>query len=307
MILCCGEALIDFLPRKGADGSDVYQPFNGGSIYNTAVALGRLGKPVGLFTGISKDFFGDGLIDGLKAAGVSLKFIRRTDRHTTLAMVKFFDGQARYSFIDEGSAGRMVEKRDIPKLTKAITAVHFGSMSLIDEPCGTTYETLVKRAAKTTTICFDPNIRPSLVRDKKKYLARIYRLMALADIVKVSDEDILWMTGSKDFKKVAKSFLRKGAKIVAVTRGGEGCEILTRKIHISITAPKVIVADTVGAGDTFSAGFYAQLSTAGLLNKKSLAAIEESQLREAATFAMKAAAITVSRPGANPPWANEMA
>jgi fructokinase len=306
MILCCGEALIDFLPRKGADGADVYQPFNGGSIYNTAVALGRQGQAVGLFTGISRDFFGDGLIEGLTAAGVSLKFIKRKDRHTTLALVKLLDGQARYSFIDEGSAGRMVEKRDIPKLTKAITAIHFGSFSIIDEPCGTTYETLVKRASKTCAICFDPNIRPTLVKNRKMYLARIYRLMAFADIVKISDEDVLWMTGSRDLTKAAKKFMRKGAKIVVVTRGGEGCEILTRKIHTSLNAPKVIVADTVGAGDTFSAGFYTQLERAGLLNKKSLATISEDQLRGAATFAMRAAAITVSRPGANPPWAKEM-
>ena len=306
MILCCGEALIDFLPRKGAGGEDVYQPFNGGSVYNTAIALGRLGHGVGLFTGISTDFFGDALMDGLAAAGVSPKYVKRKDRHTTLALVKLIDGQARYSFIDEGSAGRMVEKRDIPKLTKSITAIHFGSFSIIDEPCGSTYETLVKRAAKTCAICFDPNIRPTLVKDRKKYLARIYRLMALADIVKISDEDILWMTGSRDLVTAGRKFLRRGAKIVAITRGGEGCELMARKIHISLDAPKVAVADTVGAGDTFSAGFYAQLEIAGLLNKKSLSAISEAQLRDAAEFAMRAAAITVSRPGADPPWRAEM-
>ena len=306
MILCCGEALIDMLPRKGADGADVYQPFNGGSVYNTAIALGRLGTPTGFFAGISEDFFGDGLLDGLVSAGVSTKYIRRKDLHTTLALVKLADGHARYSFIDEGSAGRMLEKRDLPKLSKALTALHFGSISLIPEPSGGTYETLLKKASKTCVISLDPNIRPTVIKDKKKHLARLKRLMARADLIKISDEDVKWMTGKQEFAKVAKVWLRNGAKIVAITRGGEGVEVFTRQHSLSLSAPKVKIADTVGAGDTFTAGFLTYLNRNALLTKKAMASIAATQLMHAAEFAMKAAAVTVSRQGADPPWAHEV-
>jgi fructokinase len=306
MILCCGEALIDMLPRKGGDGADVYQPFNGGSVYNTAIALGRLGTPTGFFAGLSTDFFGDSLAEGLTVAGVSQKFIRRKDLHTTIALVKLTDGHARYSFIDEGSAGRMLEKRDIPKIPRSVAALHFGSISLIPEPSGGTYEALLKKAAKSHVISLDPNIRPTVIKDKKKHLARLKRLMAKADLVKISDEDVKWMTGKQEFAKVAKAWLKDGAKIVAITRGGEGVEVFTKLHALSLAAPKVKVADTVGAGDTFTAGFLTYLHRNGLLTKKAMASIEATQLMHAAEFAMKAAAVTVSRFGADPPWANEV-
>ncbi len=307
MILCCGEALMDCLPRKGADGADVFQPVNGGSVYNTTIALGRLGDEVGLFAGISRDFFGDSLREGLKASHVSDKYLRLKDQHTTLAMVKLENGQARYSFIDDASAGRMLVRKDLPTLPKGITALHFGSISLIPEPCGSTYETLLKRAAKTRVISLDPNIRPTLIHNKPKHLKRLGRLMALADIVKISDEDVHWMTGGHDFAKAAKAWLKKGAKIVAITRGGAGCMVFTTRFSFETASPPVTVADTVGAGDTFTAGLLHYLNSTGLLHKKALAAIDEEALKAAAAYAMRAAAITVSRPGADPPWAHEMA
>ncbi len=306
MILCCGEALIDFLPRKGTDGADVFQPFNGGSVYNTAIALGRLGQKVGLFAGISQDFFGDSLMDGLKASNVDLKYCRRKPNHTTLAFVKLTDGHARYSFIDDASAGRNLVKSDLPKLPAAVRALHFGSISLIPEPCGGTYEALLKREAKSRVISIDPNIRATLIKDKKKHLTRLYRLMALADIVKISDEDVVWMTGKKNFAAVAKQWLRAGAKIVAITKGGEGVEVFTKRFQFTASAPKVKIADTVGAGDTFTAGLLTHLSRHKQLSKKAIAAIAEDDLQAAATFAMKAAAVTVSRPGADPPWDTEV-
>jgi fructokinase len=306
MILCCGEALIDMLPRKGADGADVYQPFLGGSVFNTAVAIGRLGAPVGFFAGVANDFFGDSLMDGLKAAGVATKHVKRKNRHTTLALVKLTDGHARYAFMNEGTADRMLEKRDIPTLPAAVKALHFGSISLIPEPCGGTYESLLTKASKSRVISIDPNIRPTLITDKAKHLKRLKRLMAKADIIKISDEDVKWMTGASNFKKVAHTWLKSGAKIVAITLGGEGCQIFTKSIAFTLEAPKVRVADTVGAGDTFTAGFLTHLHHNKRLSKEAVASLDETSLRAAATFAMKCAAVTVSRPGADPPWAKEV-
>ena len=306
MILCCGEALIDFLPRKGADGAFVYQPFNGGSIYNTAIALGRLDVATGFLGGVSNDFFGDNLAEGLSASKVSLRYVVRKALHTTLAFVKLVDGHARYSFIDEISAARNFAKKDLPKLPKSVEALHFGSISLIPEPCGGTYEALLKREYKTRVICVDPNIRASLVHEKKKHMIRLHDMMAKADIVKISDEDVLWMTKGKNFAKFAKTCLKRGAKIVAITKGGEGSEIYTSRYTFKMNVPRVKIVDTVGAGDTFTAGLLANLSKSKLLTKEKLAVIDEASLRTAVAFAMKAAAVTVSRAGADPPWSIEM-
>jgi fructokinase len=197
-------------------------------------------------------------------------------------------------------------KSDIPKLPKTTEALHFGSISLIPEPCGSTYETLLKREAKHRVISLDPNIRAGLIKDKKRHLVRLHRFIALSDIVKISDEDVFWMTGKKDLARAARKWLKLGAKIVAITKGGEGVEIYTRRFGFAADAPPVKVADTVGAGDTFTAGFLYHLSTHQHLSKQALTSIHETDLMEAAAYAMRAAAVTVSRPGADPPWQREM-
>lgn len=307
MIICCGEALIDFLPRNSFDGADVYQPFNGGSIFNTAIALGRLGIATGYFGGLSRDFFGDMLAEGLKASHVDLKLVKRSDWPSTLAFVKLTDGHARYSFFDENSAGRMLTKSDIPKLPVKVKALHFGSISLIPDPGGATLEAFLTSASKTRVISLDPNIRPGFIKDRKAYLARLYRLIARADILKISDEDIAWITGSKDFAKTAKNWLKAGAKVVVVTRGGEGVQAYTARGSVSVPPVIVKVADTVGAGDTFTAGFLAHLTKNQQLEKQKLTVIGDDALRAALEFAARAAAVTVSRPGADPPWAGELA
>lgn len=307
MILCAGEALIDFLPRKTAEGAMAYQPFCGGSVYNTAIALGRLGVPVGLFTGLSTDFFGDMLRDGLKASKVSLAYTEAWDRPSTLAFVKLDRGHARYSFFDDNSAGRMLTKRDLPKLDKKVQALHFGSISLIPEPGGDALEQLMAREAKARVICLDPNIRPGMIKDRRRHMARLTRMIAMADIVKMSDEDVLWMTCKDDAKAAARKWLKLGAKVVLVTRGSKGVEAFTAAHTLSRPAEKVKVADTVGAGDTFTAGFLAALRAMKLLDKKKLAELGAANLSTALGFAARAAAITCSRPGADPPWAKELA
>lgn len=307
MIVCCGEALIDFLPRKSEAGADVYQPFNGGSIFNTAIALGRLGIDTGFYTGISNDFFGDSLLAGLRDSKVDTRFVKRSDWPSTLAFVKLSDGHARYSFFDENSSMRMLTKKDLPKFPAKVKALHFGSISLIPEPGGGTLEALMKRERKSRVICVDPNIRPGFIKNRKSHLARLARLIAMADIVKISDEDIAWMTGSKDIAKAARKWLKAGAKVVAITKGGEGVEAFTAKGTVALPATKVKVADTVGAGDTFTAGLLTALLKAKVLDKKALATLSLETLKDALAFAARAAAVTVSRPGADPPWAHELA
>ena len=306
MIVCCGEALIDMLPRTSKEGAAFYQPLNGGSIFNTAIALGRLGIITGFFSGLSTDFFGESLVAGLKASNVDLKYTKIWDRPSTLAFVKLDNGQARYSFFDDNSAGRMITTKDLPKLAADVNALHFGSFSLVPEPGASTLEALMAREAERRVICLDPNIRETLIKDRRGYLERINRLIAMCDILKISDEDITWITGKTDLAVAARKWLNAGAKVVVITRGENGVEVFTKGLSFKQPSVSVKVVDTVGAGDTFTAGFLASLQKAGKLNKAAVAYLDEASLRNAVTYAARAAAVTVSRAGANPPWLHEL-
>ena len=129
MIVTCGEALIDMLPRKGADGAAVFQPFAGGSVFNVAIGLGRLGVPTGFFGGLSTDFFGTTLREALEKSRVDVSFANLSDRPTTLAFVTLIDGQARYAFFDEHSAGRMLTDADLPAFPAALRALSISARS----------------------------------------------------------------------------------------------------------------------------------------------------------------------------------
>jgi fructokinase len=221
--------------------------------------------------------------------------------------VKLENGHARYSFFDDNSAGRMLTRRDLPRLSTEVEALHFGSISLIPDPGAATFEALMARETRKRVICLDPNIRSGQIKDRRSYLARINRLTAMTDILKISDEDVQWIAGSDDLPRFARSALRRGARLVVVTRGGKGVEVFSKRFHFAQPARTVSVADTVGAGDTFTAGLLAALRKVGKLTKVALATIDQDSLGEATVYAARAAAVTVSRPGADPPWAHEMA
>ena len=307
IILCCGEALIDFLPRETRSGDLAFQPFSGGSIFNTAVALGRLGVPSGFLGGMSEDFFGDQLRDSLKASLVDYSYSPVSGRYTMAAFVKLEEGQARYTFIEEGSACRMLSKVQLPVLGETVGTLHFGSISILFEPCAETLEYLCRREHAGKVISFDPNIRAGLIKDRTAHLARIGRFAAMADIVKMSDEDLAWMAPGADPEAFATDWLAKGAKVVIVTRGSEGAIAFINGGKTEAPAATGKVADTVGAGDTFTAGVLTYLHRNDLLTKASIAALSLEHLKGAIDLAARAAAITVSRPGADPPWSHELA
>ncbi len=301
MILCCGEALIDMLPRQTSDGSNVFAPHAGGSVFNTAIALGRLNAPVQFFSGLSSDLFGDILQAELKASGVDSSPAAISTRPTTLAFVTLTDGHASYAFYDENTAGRMLALDDLPQTDAE--ALFFGGISLVVEPCSSTYEALMLREAPQKVTMIDPNIRPSFITDEAGYRARMNRMLAAADIIKTSDEDLEWITGDTD---AAPLFETTRAQVILLTRGGDGVTVLTRKGQVNVPAERAKVVDTVGAGDTFSAGFMAHLQNAEMLTKNGIADASLDDLAAAAAFGAKVAAITVSRAGANPPWAAEL-
>lgn len=306
MIVCCGEALIDMLPRLTAEGEAAFVPHVGGAVFNTAIALGRLGTKVGFFTGISTDFFGAMLRDALVESKVETRFAHISNNPTTLAFVQLFDGQASYAFFDENSAGRMLLEKDMPVIDDGVEAMHFSCISLIPEPGGSTYESLMLREHGKRVMMLDPNIRKDFIPDKASHMARLRRMIALADIVKLSDEDLAWFGETGTDTEIARRWLTMGPKLVAITHGSKGAKGYTDRFEISVPAPAVTVADTVGAGDTFNAGILASLSRMGLLTKDAISRLTEEDVTEALAFAARIAAVTVSRAGANPPWAHEL-
>ncbi|MCC0038141.1 MAG: carbohydrate kinase [Brucellaceae bacterium] len=306
MILCCGEALIDFLPRQTATGEPAFAPYVGGAVFNTAIALGRLEVPVRFFSGLSTDFFGEQLRQALTDSGVGLDHVRFSDRPTTLAFVKLVDGHASYAFFDESSAGRMLTEDDLPVLPADVAALHFSCISLIPEPCGSTYEALMRREHGSRVIMLDPNIRAAFITNKPRHLERMLRMISMADIVKLSDEDLAWFGESGPEEEIARRWLAMGPRLVILTHGGRGATAYSAAHSVTVGARRVTVVDTVGAGDTFNAGLLASLHDNALLTKTAVAELSKEAIAAALDFAAQAAAVTVSRAGANPPRRQEL-
>ncbi|WP_170367402.1 carbohydrate kinase family protein [Ruegeria arenilitoris] len=308
MILCCGEALIDMIAEPTVSGAQGFVPHSGGAVFNTAIALGRLGAPAGMLTGLSRDMFGQQLAQALKDSHVDGSQVVLSDRPTTLAFVQLQDGHATYSFVDENSAGRMLRPEDMPDQLTATSALYFGGISLACEPCADAYAALLDRHGAERAVMIDPNIRPGFIQDQTRYRTRLNRMIAQADIVKVSDEDLDWIVpGPETLEEKVPLLLQAGPAVVIVTRGSQGATgYLADGRTVSVPVTPVQVVDTVGAGDTFNAGVLAQLHRAGLLTKQALRAISPDDLRAALELGGKVAAVTVSRAGANPPWAHEL-
>lgn len=301
MILCSGESLIDMVPENGT-----FRPLAGGAVYNTTVALGRLGEDVAYLWPISRDSFGEMLLAPLNEAGINIDLCPRTDRLTTLALVTLDQGEAVYSFYDEGSAGRMLSPDDIPALPDHITAIFAGGISLVPDPCGAAIETLIEQNHTKLPVFLDPNIRPFFIQDAPAFRARLNRIIPQCDIVKLSSDDLAWLYPDLGAPEAAQKVLQMGPRIVLQTGGSAGSHAHWAGETVTAPAIRTTVADTIGAGDTFNAGVLASLRRQGVLGKEALADISGEQIKAALTLGAQAAAVTVSRAGANPPWQHEM-
>ena len=301
MILCAGEALIDMLPE-----GDAFRPHAGGAVFNTAIALGRLGGASGFLSQVSTDMFGEQLMAALETSRVDATLCPRSGQPTTLAFVKLTGGQAEYLFYDENSAGRTLSADALPDLPDAVEAVHLGAISLIPEPCGSAFEALCLREAEQRTISLDPNVRANFIPDADAHRARLRRMMEAAHILKVSDEDMAWIEPEMNEAAFVEAQLSSGTHLVVVTRGAEGASGFTRRGRTDVAATRVKVADTVGAGDTFDAGLLHALREASRLSRDALPDLSDEEVAKALRFAAACAAITVSRPGADPPWSHEL-
>ncbi len=308
VIVVCGEALIDLTSSRSEPGRFDAHP--GGGPCNTAVGLGRLGVPTGFLGRLSKDRFGDALREHLRSAGVDLARVVATHDVSTLAVANIDpSGGAAYTFYANGTADPGLTAEMLPILGESVCALHMGTCALVFEPSGSTLEAffLRERASGTRFLALDPNVRLGLVRDVDSYRSRIERMIAAADLVKVSDADIeaLW-PGEPVIARVTQ-LARSGPGVIVLTRGGEALTALrSNGASLSVPAAKVDVVDTIGAGDTANAAMLAWLSTHDALTRSALDGLSDDQVAEMLRYAARAAAITCSRPGADPPWASEL-
>ena len=310
MIICAGESLIDMVSFATEKGEVQYSPHVGGSILNSAIALGRLGADTYYCGAISNDTFVDLIEDYLRDSKVKEDFIIKTNRHTTLAYADVTDGVAKYTFVDEHSAGRLIDENSLKPFVNKIKnakALLVGGISLQAEPCGTSWQCLVEQVAGHCIIYFDANIRPDFIEDKDKYLERFERLTRKVDIIKISEEDYSYLCGKQDFEKVTAEWLDKGIKMVVLTLAEKGAKVIyDGGNEISVGTEEVKVIDTIAAGDSFNAGLLFHLDKQKILDQEKLASIDTSTLKKALTFAHQVASFTVTQKGANPPWLHQI-
>jgi fructokinase len=307
MIVVCGEALIDLVPVARGE-EPTYVARAGGSSFNVAMGLGRLGAPVGFLGRLSTDPFGQMLRRRLLADGVDCRFVGEGDEPSTLAIVHLEAGaEPVYAFHGEGTADRLVRVEDLPaELPPQVTALHFGSISMVREPGASAFEALMRRERGRRVLTLDPNVRPSLVGERSAYVARLESWVALADLVKVSQADLAWLYPATSPDAAAAAWLARGPGLVVVTRGHDGAFALAAGGRVEVAGTRVRVSDTVGAGDAFTSGLLAWLHEAGRLDTARLGETPPDALLEALGFANRAAAITCTRAGAQPPTRAEM-
>jgi fructokinase len=302
MLLSCGDALIDFLPVRMPDERDALVPMVGGSCLNTAVAMARLGAPTGFVGGISTDLFGRMIADHARASAVDLRYATRNKHPTTLAFVRSATGEPEYAFYDADSASRNWAYRPGSVPFADIDAIHVGSTTLVNETCATQALAMIREARGSTSICFDPNCRPNLIKDKSRFVESMDAFASTADIIRMSEGDFRYLYGEDDFSSKANSMIAAGANLFVITRGSRGAHAWHREAGaIEVAAPAVRVVDAIGAGDTFQGALLFALHAIGRIRPSSLVCATATELRGVLSFASLCAAFTCGRAGADPP------
>ena len=301
-VLCGGEILLDFISKetgKGLDHSVLFEKRPGGSIFNVVVGLRRLGVSVSFLTKVGGDEFGHGLMDIVRKEKINTECLKRdTDLKTTLVFVAVNkEGKPKFRFYRENAADTMLtvsEVRDINP--RDYSMYHFGSISLLEKPASDAYLEVLNMFCREKVITsFDPNIRPSLIKDKKKFLNMFFRISEIVDILKMSDDDLGYITGLTDVKKGLRKIPSKANSLIMVTLGKNGVLSYYKGQFTHVpTFDQVRVKETTGCGDAFMAAIIYRL-----LNCDSFPVLSTSKLTDILTFANGVATIVGTRYGAS--------
>jgi fructokinase len=307
MFVVCGEALMDVFAEADTPTGTALDARVGGSPFNMAVGLSRLGQPVSFFGAVSHGFLGERLMRALAEEKVGTSTTVRVDEPTTLSLIGTdAQGVPSYSFYGTGAADRQLRLEHLGVLPVDMRALHLGSYTTVTEPIASTLRALVEREHARTLISCDPNIRLNVEPDLARWRDMLQWVLPRAHLVKISEEDLSLLWPGKSAADFAREALARGVRLVVVTKGGDGAEAWTASATAQAPAVSVQVIDTVGAGDSFQSALLTWLAEHGLLSIEALGTIPATSLREALQFAVAAAAITCSRRGANPPRRGEL-
>lgn len=300
-IAVLGEALID-LAESGDDEPRLALP--GGSPYNVAIGLARLGHPTAFVGRLSSDPLGAVLRRHAQRSGVDLGLAVEASQPSTIALVELEDGAARYSFHTEGTADFQWTDAELARIPDTIAALHFGSLASWTAPGDAPITRRVAALRPQALISYDPNVRPTLQPDRVEARATVERILPLVHLAKTSEEDLAWLYPEVAIEQVTQRWLELGPRLVVVTRGAAGSSAYTPVAAVQRPARAVEMVDTIGAGDAFTAGLLDALAAKDLLGRRGadrLASLTAPVLGELLDAAALVAALTCARAGANPP------
>jgi len=310
MFLVGGENLIDFIQEQSDGGYPVYRAIPGGSPYNVAKAMARQGVETGYLTPFSNDPLGQLLHDHLAQETRITALAARSAKPTSLAVVSLLEGQAAYQFYREGTAERDVTAAGLTaSLPENVTGVFIGSLAITDGTDAAAWEELAMQLhAKGVPVVLDPNIRAAFIHDREAFLARLHRLLGVANLVKLSDEDISWICPGEDPHEAARALAsQSSAALFVLTQGGEGAFGICNGAEVEVPVhPVPDLKDTVGAGDTFMGTLVAATQARAAATGEGLETLDADGAVEILRLAAKAAAINCGRAGCDPPTSEEL-
>ncbi|MCW5658161.1 MAG: carbohydrate kinase [Burkholderiaceae bacterium] len=306
MFLVCGEALMDVFDAGATTTGTRLDARVGGSPFNVAVGLARLGQPVAFFGALGNGFLGERLLHALRDEGVDTSCVQRVRAPTTLGVVGLdTNGAADYAFYGEGAADRQLDPAALAQLPRA-RALHFGSYTMVEPPASETLRALVQLEHSRALIAYDPNVRLGVQHVPARWLDALDWMLPRTDVLKLSQDDFDALFPGADADAMAARWIARGVALVVLTRGAGGACAWTRSVRVQTAPPRVELVDTVGAGDSFQAALLARLAELELLDAAALHALDARGAQALLDFAAHAAAITCSRRGADPPRRTEI-
>ena len=307
MFVVCGEALFDVFAAGDTPTGMTMDARVGGSPFNVAVGLARLGQPVCFLSQVGTGFLGERLMRTLRAEGVDTSTVQRSEAPTTLSLIGLdAKGVPSYSFYGEGCADRRLTPDALATLPDGVRAINFGSFATVVGPTAVTQRMLIEREHPRTLIAYDPNIRLNVEPDLEVWREQIDWMLPRTQLLKVSEEDLQLVVPGTAPQQFAARALAQGVKLVVVTRGADGAMGWSAAHAVTVPPVAVQVIDTVGAGDTFQCALLTWLAEHECLSGAALAALTADEIGQALGFAARAAAITCSRRGADMPRRAEL-
>ena len=308
MFLVCGEVLFDVFVAENRENGLTLDARPGGSPFNVALGLVRLGARTEFFTGISRDPLGRRLVDFMDRNAIGLRHAVHMDRPTAISFVDLKDDDApAYAFYGDDPAYAAITPAELPQLDDEIRAVHIGSIATVLEPGATALAALAERESAMRLISYDPNVRTTIEPDLDVWRRRLNQISRFAHVVKISADDLEMIYPGRAPADLAEHLLSLGVRLVVVTRGVNGAQAWTHSCESEVAGRSVALVDAVGAGDSFQAALLFGLAKVSRLSPASLDDLSGDQLSRLLDFAGRAAAITCSRRGADLPYREELA